>query len=118
MKKVIRYKCDYCKKIAIRPNTIEAHEKVCINNPEGKNCYMCEMSYLDDYEEYHEYSGTYSDFKNQCMCVYTDEVVSSVIGPAQGNEAPKCPNFHRSENGYWERNREMAEANYEKYIGR
>lgn len=43
MREVVRYKCDYCDKLAAKPETILRHEAVCIKNPEGKNCYMCEM---------------------------------------------------------------------------
>ena len=42
MKKVERYKCDFCNKIAARPETILKHEAECLKNPDGKNCYMCE----------------------------------------------------------------------------
>lgn len=117
MKQVIRYKCDFCQKLAAHPKTIERHEKVCLKNPDGKNCYMCEMAYLDDYENYHDYSDTYSTVKDQCMCAYTDDVVSSTIGSADGNMAPKCEYFHRDKDGYWYRNREQAEKNLEKYWG-
>lgn len=116
MKKVIRYKCDFCQKLAAKPETIERHEKVCIKNPKGMNCYMCEMAYMDDYEVYHGYNDTYSTVKDQCMCAYTDEVVSATVGPADGNEAPTCEYFHRAEDGYWYRGREEAEKNLKKYI--
>ena len=56
MKKVERYKCDYCNKTAARPETILRHEAVCLKNPVGKNCYMCEMAYLGDYELFHDYN--------------------------------------------------------------
>lgn len=115
MKKVVRYKCDFCNRTAARPETIERHEAVCLKNPAGKNCYMCEMAYMDDYEIFHDYNETYSIAKDQCMCAYTDEVVSSVLGGADGNMAPQCYMFHKAEEGYWYRNREEAEANYEKY---
>lgn len=115
MKQAIRYKCDYCQKLAARPETIERHEMECIKNPDGRNCYMCEMAYLDDYEVYHDYSGTYSNFKDQCMCVYYDDVISATIGGCDGNLAPKCEMFHRSEDGYWCRGRKEAEQNYERF---
>lgn len=117
MKQVVRYKCDFCQKMAVRPETIERHEKVCLKNPDGKNCYMCEMAYLGDYEIYNDYNGTYSTAKDQCMCAYTDDIVSSFIGGADGNMAPKCEYFHRDKDGYWYRNREQAEKNLEKYWG-
>jgi hypothetical protein len=115
MKKVVRYKCDYCQKLAAKPETIERHEEVCLKNPNGKNCYMCEMAYQDDYEIFHDYNETYSTVKDQCICAYTDEAVSSVLGGCDGNIAPKCFMFRRSDKGYWYRDRTIAEANYEKY---
>lgn len=57
MKEVVRYKCDYCDKLAAKPETILRHEAVCIKNPEGKNCYMCEMAYMGDYEYDDGYRG-------------------------------------------------------------
>ena len=116
MKKVTRYKCDFCQKIAARPETIQKHEEVCLKNPAGKNCYMCELAYLGDYE----YDDGYVDsqirtIKDQCICAYSEEVISSVLGAAEGNLAPKCGMFHRAEDGYWYRDSEMAEKNLEKY---
>lgn len=113
MKKVVRYKCDYCQKLAARPETIERHEEVCLKNPNGKNCYMCEMAYLDDYINEDEYHARV--IKDQCMCVYQYDVVSAVLGGCDGNFAPKCSMFHRAEDGYWYRDREKAEKNLEKY---
>lgn len=113
MKQVVRYKCDYCQKTAARPETILRHEEVCLHNPNGKNCYMCEMAYLDDYEADNGYHVQV--VKDQCMCAYTDDVVSALLGSGDGNYAPKCNMYHRSEDGYWYRDREKAEKNLEKY---
>lgn len=33
MKEVTRYKCDFCRKLAARPETIKRHESVCLKNP-------------------------------------------------------------------------------------
>ena len=30
MQQVIRYKCEYCQKLAVRPETIQRHEAVCL----------------------------------------------------------------------------------------
>ena len=68
MKEVVRYKCEYCDKLAAKPETILKHEAVCIKNPEGKNCYMCEMAYMGDYEYDDGYRG--GTVKDQCMCAY------------------------------------------------
>lgn len=110
MKEIIRYQCDFCGKLAARPETIKKHEAVCIKNPEGKNCYMCEMAYIGDYEMYCAPSGSCYTMKDQCMCVYYDDVISSAIG--DGNLAPRCDCFRRSEDIYTYRNREDAERNY------
>lgn len=112
MQQVIRYKCEYCQKLAVRPETIQRHEAVCLKNPDGKNCYMCEMAYQGEYDPGDEYSRV---IKNQCMCVYTDDVVSTLLGSGDGNSAPKCGMYHRAEDGYWYRDREAAEKNLEKY---
>lgn len=116
MKEVVRYKCDYCDKLAAKPETILRHETVCIKNPEGKNCYMCKMAYKGNYEIFHDYNETYSTVKDQCLCAYTDDIVSAVFGGAEGNFAPKCHMFHRTEEGYWYRDRDIAEKNLEKYM--
>ena len=114
MKKVVRYKCDYCGKIAVKPETILRHEAACIKNPDGKNCYMCEMAYMGDYEYDDGYGG--GTVKDQCMCAYNEDVVSAVLGDGEGNCAPKCRMFHRAEDGYWYRSYEDAEKNLEKYM--
>lgn len=112
MEKVTRYKCSFCQKLAARPGTIERHEAVCLKNPVGKNCYMCEMAYQSEYDPGDEYSRV---IKGQCMCVYTDDVVSARYGSGGGNYAPKCSMYHRAEYGYWYRDYEAAEKNLEKY---
>lgn len=40
-KEVVLQQCDYCRKTAKRVSTIEHHEKICINNPNGINCFLC-----------------------------------------------------------------------------
>ena len=113
MKQAIRYKCDYCNKLAVKPITIQRHEEVCMKNPNGKNCYMCEMAYQGDY--FYDDGCREGVIKDQCMCIYTDEVVSATIGSADGNYAPKCRMFHRAEDGYWYRSMEDAEKNLKKH---
>ena len=98
MKKVVRYKREYCNKLAAKAETILRHEAVCIKNPAGKNCYMCEIAYMGDYEYDDGYRG--GTVKDQCMCAYTDDVVSAVIGGGEGNDAQKCCMFQRWEDGY------------------
>lgn len=36
MQQVIRYKCEYCQKLAARPETIQRHEAVCLKNQTGR----------------------------------------------------------------------------------
>ena len=112
MKKVTKYKCDFCQRLAAKPDTIKKHEAVCLKNPEGKNCYMCEMAYLDDYDPGDGYSR---EIKDQCMCAYMDDVVSALLGSGDGNIAPKCSMYHRAKDVYWNRDREIAENNLEKW---
>nr|WP_302758894.1 hypothetical protein [uncultured Blautia sp.] len=71
------------------------------------------MAYLDDYVNEDEYYQRV--VKDQCMCVYTDDVVSALLGSGDGNYAPKCSMYHRADDIYWNRDREAAEKNLEKY---
>lgn len=97
MREVVRYKCDYCDKLAAKPETILRHEAVCIKNPEGKNCYMCEMAYMGDYEYDDGYRG--GTVKDQCMCAYYEDVVSAVLG---GGGRKLCSEMlHVSSGGRW-----------------
>ncbi len=112
MKEVTRYKCDFCRKLAARPETIKRHESVCLKNPEGKNCYMCEMAYLGEYIPSDDYVKV---IKDQCMCAYTEDAVSTLLGSGDGNYAPKCSMYHRAGDSYWNRDLEAAEKNLEKY---
>ena len=115
MIEVARYKCKYCDKLAVKPKTILRHEAVCMKNPNGRNCYMCEMAYMGDYEYDDGYLG--GTIKDQCMCIYTEDVVSAVLGGGEGNYAPKCSMFHRAKEGYWCRDYEDAEKNLEMLRG-
>lgn len=43
MKKVIRYKCDFCKYTRASKKQVVEHEKTfCFKNPENKSCATCE----------------------------------------------------------------------------
>lgn len=42
MKEIIRYKCDYCKKVGVK-KTIEKHEQICFYNPKNEACGSCLM---------------------------------------------------------------------------
>ena len=46
---------------------------------------MCEMAYMDDYDIYNDYNGSYTTAKDQCMCAYLDDVISATIDAAEGN---------------------------------
>lgn len=59
MKKVTRWQCGFCQKTTAKPETMAAHEKECIKNPEGRNCYMCERAVLGGYRQ--GYGGEYWD---------------------------------------------------------
>jgi len=112
MEEVRRYKCNFCQKLAVKKETIERHEKICIHNPEGKNCYMCECSYLDDYDDGNDYSRV---IKDQCMCAFNEDVVSAIF--RDGNIASNCPMFHRSDRSYWYRTYDQANEYVEQYMG-
>jgi hypothetical protein len=103
MKKVERYKCDYCNKLAVHSETIENHETICIHNPNGKNCYMCEFScFCDTWES----DGPYSDYKDVCVCVINDDIQKT-------NEALNCEHFKRSNKMYLERDYEEVSTRIE-----
>lgn len=109
MKQVIRYKCDFCQKLATYIKTIEHHEEECMHNPQGRNCYICEFSYLGDYDDGNDYSGILRD---QCICAYSEDIVSSIY--RDGNLALECSMFCRGNGSYYSRTQEQAEEKLKK----
>jgi|WetSurMetagenome_2_1015567.scaffolds.fasta_scaffold459810_2 hypothetical protein len=108
MRQVTRYKCDFCKKLAAKPETIERHELVCVNNPNGKNCYMCEYAYMDDYEPDDPYST--SIIKNAAMCGIYEDILRE-------NQAPNCHDYKHLADMYTCRTHEDVEKAIDKMEG-
>lgn len=102
MKKVERYKCDFCKKLAARPETIERHEKECINNPDSRNCYLCVHSVQGGYVDM-PYGG--SSFNEEVpYCSYHEEPLSALR--QSGYTALNCEEFGRDDKMYWHKQAE------------
>lgn len=98
MKKVERYKCDFCKKLAVKPETIERHEKECINNPESRNCYLCVHSVMGGYVDMYPYGG--EKFVDDIpYCGLHLEQLATLR--KQGYTALNCEDFVRDEKMYW-----------------
>lgn len=95
MKKVVRWQCSFCQKTAAKPETMAAHERECIRNPEGRNCYMCERAVLGGYRQ--GYGGEYWD-ESMAFCSYHLEPLDLLR--AQGQKATDCEDFVRSNELY------------------
>jgi hypothetical protein len=100
MKQVVRFKCDFCRKVACRPETIKKHEKVCLKNPNGKNCYMCENAYLGD---------TDIDTGFGMKAVHSVPICGMDEDMLQENRAPKCPYFKRTSEMYCYRDGQISD---------
>jgi hypothetical protein len=112
LKKVERYKCDYCEKVKAKPETMERHEKQCIKNPNCFNCYMCEHAYVGEHDQYYSDDCTAS-YKEVPQCVYYEETLQPCYGGI-GNIASKCDKYKRSDKICYDRNYDEAVANYER----
>jgi hypothetical protein len=86
---------------------MERHEAECVYNPNSKNCFMCEFSCIDDYEDYDPWCGNHT-VKDVPQCVYTQEML-------QRGDALTCEKFRRSKENNYSRSFKDAEANYERY---
>lgn len=102
MKKVVRYKCDYCKKLAVKPETIEHHEKECIKNPESRNCYLCVHSIQGGYVDT-PYDGE-KFAENIPYCGIRREQLGLLR--EYGCTALNCKYFERDDKMYWEKQAE------------
>lgn len=90
-KEVVLQQCDYCRKTAKRVSTIEHHEKICINNPNGINCFLCVhqeygIFYIDRWD-----GG--QDEKELYFC--TEYEV-----PCNRDMALECDRFERGQRGF------------------
>ena len=84
MKEVKRYKCDFCKTERATIKGIEKHEKHCVHNPKGFNCFNCELAIEDDIEGDYGYMVT-----NVPVCTYYEERITE-------NIAEKCSEYKRT----------------------
>lgn len=108
MKKVIRYKCDYCTKLYAKPETMERHEPECIKNPDGINCLLCAFCYIGDWE-YDEYHNS----EDVPICIIREEACRELkdIPAARGHKsyAPMCEDFkRRSDGGVYHHNKNTS----------
>ncbi len=46
---VVRYKCDFCRKVYVRKASATKHEKTCFFNPGNRSCVTCGWSFDPDY---------------------------------------------------------------------
>lgn len=97
MKKVVRYKCDYCRRIAAKPETIEHHEKECIHNPNGRNCYVCKHSVQGGWMDL-PYGGDRFD-ENVPYCDLHREPLEILRN--SGYNALNCQDFERCEEMFY-----------------
>lgn len=98
MKKVVRYKCSFCRKEAALPETIERHEEECVKNPEGRNCYVCKHSVKGGCVD--QFNGSQWD-DNIPFCQLHEEPLPLLR--RQGFTAIKCSDFIRDDKMYFER---------------
>lgn len=68
MKKVVRYKCSYCQRLAAKSITIYAHEQECIHNPDSKNCYKCHFAVKGGYRD-DGYTGDSTYIEDMPYCL-------------------------------------------------
>ena len=96
MKQVVRYKCDYCKKMYARAETTEKHEKECVCNPEAVNCLFCKHSYIGGYDI--DYPPR--TVRDVPMCDYHQESLGTLKRGFSENgylsHAPYCDEYARA----------------------
>lgn len=109
MKQVVRYQCGFCKKLAVRPETILKHEKECIHNPDGRNCFLCKFSVQGGYVD--------TPFGEQ----HTDAPYCLLEGlplwamRQDGHTAVNCAYFARDEKMYYERNEKDVQREIDQF---
>ena len=91
------YKCDHCRKVMTTVGGITRHEKHCLKNPNGYNCYNCAKAYVGywEHDEYH-----HEDFA--AICAYREDVLRE-------NDAETCSGYQRVDALYSERTAKDAE---------
>lgn len=113
MKQVIRYKCEFCSRLAARPETIFRHEAECLHNPDGRNCYQCVYSiqggWIDTpWGEIHDEKAPYCNLHLAPLAHLR----------ADGFTAVNCPDFIRDTKMYDGRNEEDVQRELDLYLER
>jgi len=90
-KQVVLQQCDFCRKTAKRVETIEKHEKHCVSNPDGRNCFLCKHQEYGPWD-YDRWDGGY-DVKDAHFCTYHEVLCDK-------NMALKCAEFERGQRGF------------------
>lgn len=99
MKSVTGYRCEYCGRFRVKAETMEKHEKECLNNPNCVNCYMCKHAVEGGYT-YDPYNGErYAP--NMPYCSHHQESLSTLR--SQGLTADNCTNYEKASNTYHHR---------------
>lgn len=94
MKQIVRYKCDFCNKIAAKPQTIMKHELECTKNPNGRNCFVCKHSCQGGWD-----GDNYRP--NEAYCTIQEVSLTSLR--QENFTAMNCEDFVRTEEMYYER---------------
>lgn len=89
MKKVVRYQCTYCRKLAARATTIYAHEQECMKNPDSKNCYKCHYAVQGGFRD--DCYGDSEYVKDMPYCTIHESPLSELR--YSGRTALNCPNW-------------------------
>jgi hypothetical protein len=95
---------------------MEKHEKQCIKNPKGFNCYMCQHAYAGDYDEHSndlEGNDLITPRENVPHCVDYEEPLQLCYG-GLGNISETCKKYRRSEDICFDRNYDEAYSNLKK----
>jgi len=99
MTEKLMYKCDHCRKVMATVAGMERHEKQCLHNPDGHNCYSCDKSFLGDYDD----DCSYSVAHDVPICAYTQDIIRE-------NFADRCCGYKRTDKSYHNRTEKDAEA--------
>lgn len=110
MKQVVRYQCGFCKKLAVRPETILKHEKECIHNPDGRNCFLCKFSVQGGYVDT-PFGEQWQDTIPYCQL----EGLPLMAMRETGHTALNCAYFARDDKMYHERNEEDVQREIDQF---
>ena len=85
---------------------MERHERQCLKNPEGFNCYICEHAYLGTAYCDNPYTGGENEYPDKPICSINEDWIRE-------NQASCCENYKPSRCLYFDR--EAAEDGAVKY---